>query len=146
MLEALDLPVAAGAPGAGARTTSPLERLAAIERTERRPAGAAAAGDEPLTLSFSAIDDYLTCPRKYKLAHVLRVPVAPHHAMIYGSALHAAVAEFHRRHARGDVMTEDELFARSSGVDERGVPVARARGGAPGRPVASRSAGSATSS
>ena len=29
--------------------------------------------------------------------------------MIYGSALHRVVQEFHRRHARGDVMTEDEL-------------------------------------
>jgi DNA helicase-2/ATP-dependent DNA helicase PcrA len=38
------------------------------------------------------------------------VPVAPHHAMIYGSALHKAVQEFHRRHARGDVMSENELM------------------------------------
>jgi DNA helicase-2/ATP-dependent DNA helicase PcrA len=63
-----------------------------------------------LTLSFSGIDAYLGCPLKYKLGHVVRVPVAPHHAMIYGSALHRAVQEFHRRHARGEVMTEDELF------------------------------------
>jgi DNA helicase-2/ATP-dependent DNA helicase PcrA len=62
-------------------------------------------------LSFYAIDDYLTCPLKYKYAHVLRVPLAPHHSIIYGSALHAAVAEFHRRHARGDVMSEDDLYA-----------------------------------
>jgi RecB family exonuclease len=31
--------------------------------------------------------------------------------MIYGSALHKAVQEFHRRHARGEVMTEEELVA-----------------------------------
>ena len=31
--------------------------------------------------------------------------------MVYGAALHRAVQEFHRRHARGDVMTEDELIA-----------------------------------
>ena len=62
-------------------------------------------------LSFYAIDDYMTCPLKYKYAHLLRVPLAPHHSLIYGSALHAAVAEFHRRHARGDVMTEEQLFA-----------------------------------
>ncbi len=42
---------------------------------------------------------------------MLRVPLAPHHSLIYGSALHAAVAEFHRRHARGDVMSEEQLFA-----------------------------------
>jgi len=37
--------------------------------------------------------------------------VPPHHAMIYGSALHRAVQEFHRRHARGEVMSEADLNA-----------------------------------
>ncbi len=111
VLEALDLPVASGAAGAGARTSSPLERLGSFERTEPAPVAARSRGREPLMLSFYAIDDYLTCPLKYKYAHVLRVPLAPHHSIIYGSALHAAVAEFHRRHARGDVMGEDDLYA-----------------------------------
>jgi DNA helicase-2/ATP-dependent DNA helicase PcrA len=111
VLEALDLPVAAGASGAGARPTPPLERLATMERPDPAPAAPVRRGDEPLTLSFYGIDDYLTCPRKYKLGHVLRVPLAPHHSMIYGAALHAAVAEFHRRHARGEVMSEDDLYA-----------------------------------
>jgi DNA helicase-2/ATP-dependent DNA helicase PcrA len=111
VLEALDLPVAAGAAGAGARPASPLERLAGLERTEPSPAAVRARADEPLMLSFYAIDDYLTCPLKYKYAHLLRVPLAPHHSIIYGSALHAAVSEFHKRHARGDVMTEDALYA-----------------------------------
>ena len=52
-----------------------------------------------------------TCPLKYKYVHVLRVPIAPHHSIVYGSALHQAVQEFHRRQARGYVMTEDELIA-----------------------------------
>ena len=67
--------------------------------------------------------------------------------MIYGSALHAAVAEFHKRHARGEVMTEDQLVASfQARLDERGVPVARARGGAARRRPRSRCAGSARSS
>ena len=37
--------------------------------------------------------------------------MAPHHALIYGAALHKAVQLFHTRHARGDVMTEAELDA-----------------------------------
>ncbi len=110
VLEALDLPVAAGAPGSGAKAASSLERLAAHEPTVPVEPAAALPSDEPLLLSFYAIDSYLTCPLKYKYGHVLRVPVAPHHAMIYGSALHKAVQEFHRRHARGDVMPEPELF------------------------------------
>ena len=111
VLEALDLPVAAGAAGAGAKAASPLDRLASLERMEPSPAAVARRPDEPLTLSFYAIDDYLTCPLKYKFAHLLRVPLAPHHSIIYGSALHAAVAEFHKRHARGEVMSEDALYA-----------------------------------
>jgi CRISPR/Cas system-associated exonuclease Cas4 (RecB family) len=62
-------------------------------------------------LSFYQIDDYLTCPAKFKYAHVLRVPLAPHHAIIYGSALHKAVQLFHNRQAKGVVMSEVELDA-----------------------------------
>ena len=111
VLEALDLPVAAGAAGTGAKAQRPLDRLASLERTEAAPAAIPRREDEPLTLSFYAVDDYLTCPLKYKFAHLLRVPLAPHHSMIYGSALHAAVAEFHKRNARGEVMSEEALYA-----------------------------------
>ncbi|HEU0243003.1 MAG TPA: ATP-dependent DNA helicase [Candidatus Limnocylindrales bacterium] len=111
VLEALDLPVASGTAGAGAKPASPLEKLAGHERTDAAPVTRRGRDDEPLWLSFYAIDDYLTCPRKYRYGHVLRVPISPHHSMIYGSALHAAVSEFHKRHARGDVMTEEQLYA-----------------------------------
>jgi DNA helicase-2/ATP-dependent DNA helicase PcrA len=109
VLEALDLPAAAGVPGAGARITTPLERMAAFDPVEVATAAPEGPITEPLSLSHTQIDDYLTCPLKYKFGHVLRVPVAPHHAMIYGSALHKAVQQFHYRHARGHVMTEAEL-------------------------------------
>jgi len=39
----------------------------------------------------------------------LRMPVAPHHAMVYGAVLHKVVQLFHHRHARGHVMSEAEL-------------------------------------
>jgi DNA helicase-2/ATP-dependent DNA helicase PcrA len=112
VLEALDLPVAAAVTGRGAHASTPLGRLAAFEgvTVPGRPRGPEAPV-EPLFLSYYAIDDYLTCPLKYKYGHVLRVPLAPHHALIYGSALHQAVQEFHRRHARGDVMSEADLYA-----------------------------------
>jgi DNA helicase-2/ATP-dependent DNA helicase PcrA len=110
VLEALDLPVAAGAPGSGARPSRPLDRLATHEPSAAVEPAIAPPSDEPLSLSFYAIDDYLTCPLKYKYAHVLRVPLAPHHAIVYGAALHKAVQEFHRRHARADIMGEAELF------------------------------------
>jgi DNA helicase-2/ATP-dependent DNA helicase PcrA len=110
VLEALDLPAAAGVPGAGARISAPAERLAGFDASAASsPAGPDGPITEPLSLSFYQIDDYLTCPLKYKYAHVLRVPLAPHHAIVYGAALHKAVQLFHHRHARGHVMSEAEL-------------------------------------
>ncbi|HZC33314.1 MAG TPA: ATP-dependent DNA helicase [Candidatus Bathyarchaeia archaeon] len=112
VVEALDLPTASVDPAV--RAASSLERIeTAAPPVARTDSAAEARGpiEEPLTLSFSAIDAYLSCPLKYKLGHVVRVPVPPHHAMIYGSALHKAVQEFHRRHARGDVMSEEELLS-----------------------------------
>lgn len=111
VLEALDLAPASTDPAAGVAAASPVERLAAFAAVDvpvpatRRPI------EEPLSLSFYQVDDYLTCPRKYQYAHVLRVPMAPHHAIVYGAALHKAVQLFHTQHARGHVMSEAELDA-----------------------------------
>ena len=111
VLEALDLP--AGASPAP-RAASPLERLAPFEGPPVEAPAARRRSDgtfEPLVLSFYQVDDYLTCPLKYRYVHVMRVPIAPHHALVYGSALHQAVQEFHRRHARGEVMSPEALEA-----------------------------------
>ncbi len=109
VLEALDLPMAAGVPGAGARTSTPRERLATFEAIVAPVSAPDGPITEPLSLSFYQIDDYLTCPLKFKFAHVLRVPLAPHHAIIYGAALHKAVQLFHNRQAKGQIMSEAEL-------------------------------------
>jgi len=66
--------------------------------------------DEPITLSFYQIDDYLTCPLKYKYIHILKVPVLPHHTILYGKALHTAVTEYFRRKMAGSLMDEEELI------------------------------------
>ncbi len=93
--EALDL-------DAGELRLAPSEPLAPIARRRRaaeaeaeetealrpRPADS---GSDPLSLSFRQVDDYLTCPLKYRYIHVLRVPVRPHHALIYGNAVHQAI-------------------------------------------------------
>jgi len=50
--------------------------------------------DEILSLSYYPIDDYLTCPLKYKYVHVLNVPLLPSHTIMYGSALHKAVQAY----------------------------------------------------
>jgi len=114
VLEALDLPASAATaldPSAGGTANSPMERLAAFEPNVPATEPGRDEMEGPLTLSFYQVDDYLTCPLKYKYVHVLRVPIAPHHSIVYGSALHQAVQEFHRRGAKGYVMSEDELLA-----------------------------------
>ena len=109
VLEALDLPMSYASPGVGARATTAEERLAGFAAIEAPASAATGPIQDPLSLSFYQVDDYLTCPRKYQYAHVLRVPLAPHHAILYGAALHKVVQQFHGRHARGQVMTEVEL-------------------------------------
>jgi DNA helicase-2/ATP-dependent DNA helicase PcrA len=109
VLEALDLPSEPGSSRIA--LASPADRLAALEPSAESPDPERVPIEGPLRLSHSAIDDYLTCPLRYKYAQVLRVPTPPHHALIYGSALHRAVQEFHRAHAAGRVLSEAELVA-----------------------------------
>jgi DNA helicase-2/ATP-dependent DNA helicase PcrA len=50
--------------------------------------------EEVLSLSYYPIDDYLTCPLKYKYVHILNVPLLPSHTIMYGSAIHKAVQSY----------------------------------------------------
>ncbi len=50
-----------------------------------------------ISVSPYQIDDYQTCPLKYKFIHVLRVPILQHHAVVYGAALHEAIRFYHQR-------------------------------------------------
>ena len=61
-------------------------------------------------LSFRQVDDYSTCPLKYKFIHILRVPVLRDHRVVYGAALHEAVQEYNRRKARHQPVTADDLI------------------------------------
>ena len=109
VIEALDLPVSSVDVRPG--SPSPSERLARVGAAEPVPPPAAARpSGGPLALSFYQVDDYLTCPAKYRYVHVLRLPISPHHAIVYGAALHRAVQELHRRQALGEAISEEELL------------------------------------
>ena len=64
-----------------------------------------------LTLSHYQIDDYLTCPLKYKYVHILRVPILQHHSIIYGKAIHEAIKEYNRKKLEGKIITVKELIS-----------------------------------
>ena len=106
-VEALDLPSPSPAP----RRSRPLEALAREQPAARGPVpvrGRVPEG-ETLRLSFGQIDDYETCPLKYRYVHEWRVPLLAHHRVVYGSAVHRAVQQHFRARVEGRPFSEDDL-------------------------------------
>ncbi len=66
--------------------------------------------DKLVTLSYYQIDDYLTCPLKYKYVNILRVPIMEHHTVIYGRAMHEAVSQYLSSKLKGDKVSVDQLL------------------------------------
>jgi len=66
--------------------------------------------ETPLIVSFRQVDDYALCPLKYKYTHILRVPLMRDHRVVYGSAVHEAIREYHRRKARRQPVSLDDLL------------------------------------
>ncbi len=77
--------------------------------------------DKLVSLSYYQIDDYLTCPLKYKYVNILRVPIMEHHTVVYGRAMHEAVSQYllHKLEGRKFDM-EDLLGCFESGFDPQG--------------------------
>ena len=107
LAEALDAPVV---PAPAATVPGALEALAERPRAVTAARGTPVAG-EPLVLSYSQLDTYLSCPRRFQLRHVLRVPEPAHHALVYGSALHQAVAAFNISRTKGMPLDEAGILA-----------------------------------
>jgi len=110
----------------GRRPEAKRVRLAAYDELQRFAASPAEVdsplprlgADNVLTVSYTEIDDYRRCPLRYHFAHVLKLPVSDTPAMVYGKALHRAVAYFLRRKQEGHDLPLVELEAtfRSSWV------------------------------
>ena len=64
-----------------------------------------------LRLSFRQVDDYLTCPLKYRYVHRTRIPLLTHHRVVYGSAVHLAVQEMFKARLAGQPFAVDDLVA-----------------------------------
>jgi DNA helicase-2/ATP-dependent DNA helicase PcrA len=107
VLEALDIP----------KMPDEVLRASAIEEIRRhalaevRPRAAAKTrAPAVLPLSHVQVEDYLACPLKYKFRHVMRVPVLPHHTLVFGRVLHATIHVYLRNRMRGKPVTEDEFI------------------------------------
>jgi len=95
VLEALDLPPSEPKPYKASAVEAIQRHAPSVE--ERPDALQAIPEHEILPLSHYQVDDYLTCPLKYKYIHVLRVPIREHHSVVYGKALHEAISFYLRR-------------------------------------------------
>jgi DNA helicase-2/ATP-dependent DNA helicase PcrA len=100
-----------------ARVEGPLTRASAADQVHRHmavpePIALALtpmADDETLELSNRQVDDWLTCPLKYKYAHLLKVPLLPHHSVGYGLALHNAIRDYYVHAREGWPVDADRL-------------------------------------
>jgi len=66
--------------------------------------------DKRLNLSPHQIDDYLTCPLKFKYIHILKVPILKHHAVHYGAAIHKAIANYFALRLAGREVSLEQLW------------------------------------
>ena len=109
LAEALGL----AAPRPGVAKASALEAVARHAPDARAPETKTAPmrDDETLSLSQEQVADYLTCPLKYKFVHVLRVPLLPHHGVMYGQAIHHAIHTYYRQVLAGWPVSEEDLLA-----------------------------------
>jgi DNA helicase II / ATP-dependent DNA helicase PcrA len=109
VLEALDLPKDAARPFK-AKAVEELEGFA----PPPAPLGDALppmTADEELLLSHKQVDDYQTCPLKYRYVHLLRVPILRHHTVVYGSTIHAVVEFYLKRRVEGNYTALEDLLA-----------------------------------
>ncbi len=75
--------------------TQQASALEEIQRYARSPESASRGAQEYAQavspLSFYKVDDYLTCPLKFRYRHIVRIPVPPHYNLVYGRVLHGTI-------------------------------------------------------
>jgi len=60
-------------------------------------------------VSYSQVNTYMECPKKYEYAYVLQIPTLPHSSLSFGSTVHATLKDFYtllQRHKEGLGLTE----------------------------------------
>jgi DNA helicase-2/ATP-dependent DNA helicase PcrA len=107
VLEALDIP----------KMPEEVLRASAIEEirrhalSEERPRAALKTrAPGILALSHVQVEDYLVCPLKYRFRHVMRVPVLPHHTIVFGRVLHETIHFYLKNRMRGKPLSEAEFL------------------------------------
>jgi DNA helicase-2/ATP-dependent DNA helicase PcrA len=106
VLEALDVPKL---PEEVLRA-SVLEDIRRSALSPGRPAAAAARRPGgTLRLSHVRVEDYLVCPLKYKFRHEMKVPVLPHHSLVFGRVLHETIHAYLKMRLKGRAVDEQAV-------------------------------------
>jgi DNA helicase-2/ATP-dependent DNA helicase PcrA len=109
VLEALDLPKDAARPFK-TRAVEEIARHAPTAVAPHEDVRPPLAPDAELLISHKQIDDYQTCPFKYRYVHVLRMPILRHHAVVYGATIHRVVEYYLLRRAAGNFTSLEDLL------------------------------------
>ena len=107
VLEALDLPSLPDEVQK-ASTLEEIQRYAPY--TSKAPVSQKIREMGVLNLSYSQVDDYLTCPLRYKFRRIMRIPVLPHHNLVFGLVCHNTIHYYLKMKMRGKIVTEKELL------------------------------------
>jgi DNA helicase-2/ATP-dependent DNA helicase PcrA len=107
VLETLDIP----------KLPDEVQRSSALEEIKRYGLDGSEARVLPgfkikniIPLSYFQVEDYLVCPLKYSFRHRLRIPVLPHHSLVFGRVLHNVIHSFLRQKTAGRRPTLDDLL------------------------------------
>lgn len=106
VLEALDIPKIESAK----KKIEKIELIKKFEKTAVPEAAKQFYNGGILNLNPHQIDDYISCPLKFKYIHILKIPVIKHHAVIYGSAIHNAIGEYFVRRINEMPVSLDEII------------------------------------
>lgn len=63
-----------------------------------------------LSLSYSQVDAYLTCPLRYRFLRIMRIPVLPHHNLVFGRVCHHTIHYYLKMKMRGKTVSEEDIL------------------------------------
>jgi DNA helicase-2/ATP-dependent DNA helicase PcrA len=91
--------------------TSALEEIRRYAEPASKPAIIPAVREKGVVLlSYFQVEDYLTCPLKYRYRHIMRIPVLPHHNLVFGRVLHSTIHFYLKERMSGKRIKEEELL------------------------------------
>jgi len=61
-------------------------------------------------LSFSQVDTFTTCPRRYRFRYIQRIPVPPSAAQSFGNSMHKALRDFYQAVKEGKKPKKKDLI------------------------------------